>query len=202
MYQRKKTAHRVCKYCNKEFMALQKEVNRGGGVYCNQSCVTAHKNKKKAKDTIEIFQSNIIVTDKGCWEYQVKGNSFYGKMTINGKDVRAHRFIYEYTYGVIPESMLVCHKCDNPPCCNPDHLFLGTSKDNTQDMLKKSRGNPPRGNKQPHAKLNEDKVKIIKKRLLNGGKIQEIANDFNVGRAAISQIKRNKNWSWVKIQGE
>src|SRR5690349_13982377 len=66
----------------------------------------------------------------------VKG---YGQITIRGRTVRAHRLAWEKANGPIPEGMMVCHKCDNPPCINPEHLFLGTSKDNAQDSIIKGR---------------------------------------------------------------
>lgn len=58
---------------------------------------------------------------------------------------KAHRIVWELTYGNIPDGMLVCHKCDNPPCCNPTHLFLGTHKDNVRDMMSKNRGGIHKG---------------------------------------------------------
>jgi len=81
------------------------------------------------------------VTESGCWlwtDYLVSGK--YGHLTVNYKTLAAHRVSYELHVGEIPEGLCVCHRCDVPFCVNPDHLFLGTHKDNTQDMLKKNRG--------------------------------------------------------------
>jgi hypothetical protein len=77
----------------------------------------------------------------GCWLWtgSVTKSGGYGQLSVNGKPVRAHRFIYELLHGPIPVGMRVCHTCDNPPCVRPDHLFLGTPKDNTHDMIRKGR---------------------------------------------------------------
>ncbi len=78
----------------------------------------------------------------GCWEWlgylDPKG---YGTFGVNNKVFKAHRYSYLIHFGPIPEKLCVCHHCDNPQCCNPDHLFLGTHNDNMQDMIKKGRSN-------------------------------------------------------------
>jgi hypothetical protein len=76
----------------------------------------------------------------GCWVWtgSVVGYG-YGQIKVNGRQLKTHRYVYEQLVGDIPDGMFVCHKCDNPPCCNPDHLFLGTPRDNTQDMVQKGR---------------------------------------------------------------
>ena len=89
------------------------------------------------------FMSKVIKTDN-CWLWNAgKNYKDYGNfsVTINGcsKTYRAHRFIYEYFNGTIPEGMLVCHTCDTPRCVNPNHLWLGTVSDNTVDSVNKKR---------------------------------------------------------------
>src|SRR5690349_2601294 len=79
-----------------------------------------------------------------CWVWiKYRDRYGYGQFTINGKDYKAHRVSYELTYGVLPNGLFVCHTCDNPPCVNPHHLFLGTNTDNRRDAARKGRGYVP-----------------------------------------------------------
>ena len=86
----------------------------------------------------------------GCWLWMDCAHEFgYGLLKIGGRKgpvVRAHRYAWELHNGPIPRGLFVCHRCDNPPCCNPAHLFLGTNADNVRDMRRKGRGFdiPPR----------------------------------------------------------
>ena len=88
--------------------------------------------------------SRITATPDGCWEWGGKAiRSGYGLLHLGGnRYVVAHRFFYTEMVGPIPEDMDVCHTCDNPPCCNPKHLFLGTVRDNMLDMYAKGRRYP------------------------------------------------------------
>lgn len=75
-----------------------------------------------------------------CWNWQAsKNENGYGYVRAYGKTCYAHRIAYTLIYGPIPEGFVVCHKCDNPSCVNPGHFFLGTSKENTEDMMTKGR---------------------------------------------------------------
>lgn len=82
----------------------------------------------------------IPVTEAGCWLWLGSPNGTgYGRIYIHGKPVMAHRLSYQIKHGSIPAGKIVCHKCDTPSCINPDHLFMGTHKDNSRDMVAKKR---------------------------------------------------------------
>lgn len=94
---------------------------------------------------IDRIQPNIIKVKGGCWIWIANrvGNG-YGQINLRGGKKRlVHRVLWEILRGPIPQGMILCHKCDKPSCCNPDHLFIGTYKDNSDDMWAKGRGVRP-----------------------------------------------------------
>lgn len=103
---------------------------------------------KGTKSLLQRLLEKVIVDKKtDCWEYQGgKNNIGYGMIRDELKMRTTHRVSYEEHKGPIPKGMCVCHTCDNPICCNPDHLWLGTRKQNTQDMIDKGRNNYFGGN--------------------------------------------------------
>jgi predicted small metal-binding protein len=120
----------------------------------------------------------------------------YGKFIMNKKRVLAHRVAWLTTDGEIPEDMCVLHKCDNPRCVRPDHLFLGTMKDNSDDMIKKGRRVNHVGSQHGMAILNEDQVRRIKALIpkMSGCKIAKM---FNMTKHTIYNIKHGKQWKHV-----
>ena len=107
--------------------------------------------------------------------------------------VQMHRYMYEKHIGKIPKGMCVCHKCDNPACNNPDHLFLGTWADNNKDMANKER--QAKGNRINTAVLTEDQVKEI---YLASGSQRTLAKIYGVSQTAIHYIKCRKSWKHLR----
>lgn len=111
------------------------------------------------------FHERYHVMETGCWEWQGSlTRDGYGLIWRDGKVARAHRCAYEQMHGPIPAGMVVRHTCDNPPCCNPAHLILGTQLDNLSDMNRKGRHNTARGQDHTAAKLTMEQARTIRTR--------------------------------------
>lgn len=135
-------------------------------------------------------------TNDQCWVWNAGCNpNGYGNFWVNGKTVTASCYAYTLTYGSIPNHKHVLHKCDNPPCCNPEHLFLGTSKDNAIDRENKHRCNRDKGDDHTNSKLNWNAVNTIRAKHNSGELSQtELACMFNVSIQLINKIVHNKMW--------
>lgn len=123
--------------------------------------------------------------------------SGYGRMCVNYKKIVAHRLSWIIHNGTIPKEKCVLHICDVRRCVNPDHLFLGTYKDNSDDKVKKNR--QQRGSQVKLANLNEEQVVQIKKLLNKNVKQKLIALKFNVTPGAIWQIKTGLTWKHIEV---
>lgn len=135
-----------------------------------------------------------INIDTGCWEWnRYLNKSGYGRIIHKGNNILLHRLMFQLKYGEFDSNLFVCHKCDNPKCCNPEHLFLGTAFDNNLDKKLKGRDKVKEDN--PAAKLrNEDVINI--RNLYKEGNItqKELAKIYNVHPANICRIINNKIW--------
>ena len=149
------------------------------------------------EDPIERFESRIKKSEN-CWEWN-GGKSVlgYGRFWLDGRDQRAHRVSYQFYVGEIPDGLNVCHRCDNPGCVNPDHLFLGTTTDNARDRMNKGRGFRPTGERHHMAKLTEEKVKEIRARHSDGARGDDLAKEFCVSEPTISMIVCGHIWANV-----
>jgi hypothetical protein len=153
---------------------------------------------------------------EACWLWTGAmyrdGYGSFGIQTSTRKSFprRAHRVSWELTSGeTIPDGIHVCHRCDNPACVNPAHLFLGTRSDNMKDCIKKGRDRArthpetrPLGSKNHFATLTESDIPKIRAMLAGGTSRKEIAKRFGVQDAAISKIALGKTWRHVTIGSE
>jgi hypothetical protein len=132
-----------------------------------------------------------------CWEWiGRRSNMNYGLLSDGGRKRSAHRVSWELSNGPIPESMCVLHRCDNPPCVNPAHLFLGTMSDNSQDMARKGRWrNVPRyGWDNNKTKLSDEQIADIRARYAAGEQNKSrLAEEYGVHRSRIYQLVNHKD---------
>lgn len=185
-----------CESCNLEFVFIATKKNPLIK-FCSQECRTEGYKKRANQNIEEVYYKKCIKMD-GCWGWTGNRDADgYSTMYFNKKTLKSHRVSWIIHNGKIPEKLLVLHKCDNPPCTNPEHLFLGTQKDNWDDMVKKGRG-CYRGELASNSKLKEKEVIEIKKLLNSSITIREVANKFNVTTSAIKCIKSGKSWSHIK----
>lgn len=144
------------------------------------------------------FNKKMIVSDSGCWDWigavDAKG---YGRFFIAGETRRAHRASYIMHRGIIPSGQIVMHRCDNPGCVNPEHLFVGTYSDNANDMHSKGRGNNPRGERHFKSKLKNKDIPEIKALRKSGMKIKPLAEIYKVGTSTIRAVIKGRSWKHV-----
>ena len=141
---------------------------------------------------IDRFWSKVVKTPSGCWEWAGARNMRgYGKITVNGKKWSTHR-LSMILAGHDIAGLLVCHHCDNPPCVNPDHLFVGTQQDNMTDMTNKGRSRHPLTNDEARAIRSEARFGVRGR--YGNGNITELARRYNVARSTIGDIARHKTY--------
>jgi HNH endonuclease len=134
--------------------------------------------------------------DNSCWEFSNGRGKEYGSFKLHTKHkVRAHRFSYELEFGEIPKGLSVLHKCDNPPCVRPDHLFLGTQGDNVRDAARK--GRHPHGERVHFHRWKENDVRKVKAMKALGIPNYIISREIGMSDGKVSRICRGLEWRHV-----
>jgi hypothetical protein len=210
---------------NKERIAARREARRAGlgddtrrcsvpecdGVYDAQGyCARHYMAWKRNGDPTEVRQRQIhgkTVAERltaytrqsdACWEWTGARNlQGYGVLRVGESARLAHRITWELEHGKIPVGLVVLHRCDNPGCVRPGHLFLGTNADNVADMDAKGRrrSKPPKGSAHPKSKLTDEAVREIRGSPTMG---RDLAIKYGVSQALISDVRKNRIWKHVK----
>lgn len=145
-----------------------------------------------------------IIDENGCWiwqGYKCEPRKMYGltSLALDGprKKVLTHRASYILWKGEIPNGMYILHSCDVPLCCNPEHLHLGTAQDNINEMKERGRERKALGEKNRHAKLNDNIVLEIRKLYRSSLTQAQIMEKFNLPSSTTSYIVNNKTWKHI-----
>lgn len=145
----------------------------------------------------------------GCWEWQGIKRNGYGRTIVGSRkdgtrrSVSSHRLAYEVWNGEIPNGYEVCHKCDNPSCINPDHLFVGTRQDNINDRESKGRNVTKIGEEQTRSKLTKKSVKDARwERAYKGTSFQKLATKYGVNKKTMQNAIKGITWKCVTYMPE
>lgn len=147
------------------------------------------------------FWAKVLKLDSGCWEWQAARLNGYGVFhPRHGQTCGAHRFSFELENGAIPNGLHVLHKCDNPPCVNPTHLFLGTQQDNNADCRKKGRfrvGARKRGEAHKWATTKVHQVLAARRLRVEGLSYSQIAKELGLRRAHVIKLVKRQSWAHI-----
>lgn len=148
----------------------------------------------------ETFWSKVLKSDNDkCWEWQgkIKPNG-YGMFAYKKKYWYVHRLAYILSIGEIPQNKQINHRCDNRKCCNPHHLYAGTHKENTQDMIQRNRINPPIGERNAFHKLTSSDVLYIREEAQTRNTTRrQLAKQFQVSLTTIQAIVKRRKWKHI-----
>jgi hypothetical protein len=150
-------------------------------------------------DFLDLLASRSRLDASGCRLWTGRTSGGYGRLTVAGKPIRAHRLAFELARGPIAADLCVCHHCDTPTCINTDHMFLGTHADNMADMRKKGRGRAGGSTKNAgtangSAKLNDEAVRRIRSDMRP---LRVLAAEYGVAVGVLSNVRTGKTWRHV-----
>jgi hypothetical protein len=194
---------RVCRHCESEFSFPTTDLNVRDPKFCSKTCsYTGRRAVVGSRDftlkQIERFEAKFMPEPmSGCWLwFGAHDSRGYGQVNLNKVREGAHRVAWRIYHGAIPDGLLVCHRCDNPACVNPDHLFLGTYTDNMRDCSNKGRLKLThhKGEQNSMAKLTAPLVKQIRA----GGSLNYWNQITGVSPTSIANARSGKTWRHVQ----
>jgi hypothetical protein len=182
---------RYCAYCSRPFFDERPSKKQK---YCGSACY----HRATEKPLAQKLWGKVLKTPK-CWVFTGRRNTHgYGRLVISagrrGPEIYTHRLSWELHFGPIPDDKHVLHRCDNPPCVRPEHLYLGTDEDNRRDAVE--RGRIAHGVRHWHARLNLEAVLAIRK-AAGSMTYAQIAPQWGIRVATVGKIVRRELWRHV-----
>lgn len=148
------------------------------------------------KNTRGSLWKNVLKSDNGCWCWTGHTDGVYGAIRFQGRTWKAHRLAWFLTSGPIPDKIFVCHRCDVPTCCRPDHLFLGTGFDNMADASAK--GRLAVGERNGHAKLTAAEVEQIRDFVSHDYSFLEVGRAWGISKSAVDHVASRRRWKHIQ----
>lgn len=163
----------------------------------NQPIRFIHGHANRVDPKIRFLQKFFQTDTDECWPWLAMTRGGYGMLSVGGKMIGAHRFSYEYFVGLIPEGLDCLHRCDNPTCVNPGHLFVGTHKENMDDCHQKGRRRALKGEEHHNARLSEKDVKKIRELYPRVLSFVVLSSRFKVTPEQISNVVHRRAWQHI-----
>lgn len=187
----------VCETCGKPFRGEKRKPPRTPR-YCTRKCKPSPL-PKPPEDVRQYIEARITRTERGCWEWTgMRDKDGYGVAKVNGIQGRAHRVSWSAHREPVPRGLWVLHHCDNPPCCNPDHLFVGNASDNNFDTHRKGRARDRRGENHYAAKLTAEIVATARADYASGrASCRALARRHGVHFMTMHEALVGKTWRHV-----
>lgn len=198
-----------CQTCAKPHRVNAWRLRHGRGRFCSKGC--ADRAKAHGIPSPGAFMASTHI-EGDCWVWS--GPRFtdfgYGRVRVNGREIHAHRCAHELFIGPIPDGLEVLHKCDNPPCVNPAHLYSGTQQQNMDDKVRRGRAatadrngkrtcpeKVQRGADHWKARLSEESVRAIRTRRAAGETLAMLGHEFGISKTHVSRLARGVGWKHV-----
>jgi len=204
----------ICEICKKEYKWRKRNCDKPPR-FCSRVCRKefghigfrpggqirmSELTEEEKTQRLKKYYEKYVIKQNGCWDWKgIIEHTGYAVLAVR-PPIKAQRASWIIHKGEIPKGLLVCHACDNPKCTNPDHLWLGTHKENIQDRVKKGRSNTQKGSRLKVSKIDEIQALEIKKLLITGMSCAEIGRKYSLSIKIISRIKNVETWKHVEIK--